>query len=66
MELQMMKIWTFFEKEEQVEYMESPRKGETGQRYGLSLERRNKSNIWTIVGKEEQVEYIKPPHKKGE
>ena len=29
MELQMMKIWTFFEKEDQVEYMNPPRtKGE--------------------------------------
>ena len=31
MGLQMMNIWTFFKKEEQVEYMDSPRKGIRGQ-----------------------------------
>ena len=32
MGLQMMNIWTFFEKEEQVEDIESPQKGRTGRR----------------------------------
>ena len=36
--------------------MDPSQKGETGRRYRLSLERKNKSNIWTLFGKEEQVE----------
>ena len=39
MGLQMMKIWTFFEKEEQVEVRDSPRKGRTGRRYEPSLDK---------------------------
>ena len=39
MELQMMKIWTFFEKEEQVEYMEYPKKVGTIRRHEPSLDK---------------------------
>ena len=39
MVLQMMKIWTFFGKEEQVKDMDSPQKGETGRRYEPSLDK---------------------------
>ena len=35
--------------------MDPSRKGEIGQRYGLSQERNNKSKIWTFFRKEEQV-----------
>ena len=35
--------------------MDPSRKGEIGQRYRLSSERKNKLNIWTFFGKEEQV-----------
>ena len=61
-----MKIWTLFGKEEQVEDMDSPRKGRTSRRYGLSSERRNKSKIWTLLEKEEQVEDMNPPRTKGD
>ena len=39
MVLQMMKIWTFLEKEEQFEDMDSPRKGRTIQGYEPSLDK---------------------------
>ena len=40
MGLQMMsKIWTFFEKEEQVEAMEFPKKGRTNQRHEPSSDK---------------------------
>ena len=39
MGLQMMKISTFFEKEEQVEAMDFPRKGRSGQRLEPSLDK---------------------------
>ena len=48
-----MKIWTLFGKEEQVEYIESPWKGRTGQRYETSSK------------KGEQVDDMDPPWKGG-
>ena len=54
------------QKEKQVEDIDSLRKGRTGQRYGLSSERRNKSKIWTLLGKEEQVVDMNPPWTKGD
>ena len=35
----MMKIWTLFEKEEQVKFMDSPWKGRRGQRYDPSSDK---------------------------
>ena len=58
-----MMIWTLLEKEEQVEDINSVQKEETGQRYTLSSERKNKSKTWTIFGKEEQVEDMDSPRK---
>ena len=59
-------IWNLLGKEEHVKDMESPQKGENSLRYGLSSERKNKTNIWTLLGKEEQVEDMNPPLTKGE
>ena len=53
MVLQMMKIWTFFENEEQVEVMDSPQKGKTGRRHEPSSD------------KGEQVDNMDPPSKGG-
>ena len=50
-------------KEEHVEDMDSPRKGEIGRRYRLSSERKNKSKIWTLFKKEEHVEDMDSPWK---
>ena len=46
--------------------MDSHQKGRIGRIYGISSERRNRSNIWTLLGKEEQVEDMNPPQTKGE
>ena len=59
-------IWTLLGKEEQVKDMDSPQKGETGRRYGLSSKRRNKSKIWTLLEKEEHVKDMNPPRTMAE
>ena len=58
-----MKIWTLLEKKKQGEDMDPSQKGETGRRYGLSSERKNKLKIWTFFGKKEQVEDMDSPQK---
>ena len=59
-----MMIQTFFARRKS-DYMDSSQKGEMGQIYRLSLERKNKSKIWTFFGKKEQVKDMNSPCKGG-